>query len=158
MNYYIDTHTQKKSSFVEEEYFPAIIDFDGEELNNSFIEFKYNDSDMFELSVDKDSHILKRFCLTLCNHCSFEEVSLHVPNCDEGVLYFYEPNTIECETFSLTVYTNGIKLQTSIKSLSSHIKCGQVIFAFTDSEELGAILITELTKDEILHVKNELLN
>ena len=51
MEYKFDASIQMESTFVAEEYFAAIINFSPEELNNHFIEFKYNNTDMFEISV-----------------------------------------------------------------------------------------------------------
>ena len=42
MEYKFDASIQMESTFVAEEYFAAIINFSPEELNNHFIEFKYN--------------------------------------------------------------------------------------------------------------------
>ena len=55
MNYTFDTTTNIKSRFISEDYFPAIVQFSPEELNNHFIEYSYNDTDMFELVVDSEN-------------------------------------------------------------------------------------------------------
>lgn len=52
MNYNFSNSSTMTSSTIIEDYFPVIIEYDKEELNNKFIEFNYQDTDMLEISVN----------------------------------------------------------------------------------------------------------
>lgn len=157
MNYSIDTSKQSSSTFITEDYFPATIEFSEEELNNHFIEFRYGDSDLFEFYVDRKSHILKRVCLTLCNHYSIKDTPLFIPIYEKGMLYIDGPASTECSTFETIVHTDGIEIITSLSKPSHCIKCGQLIIALSETNELTAVLITDLSETDIFHVKSELM-
>ena len=156
MNYEIDTDLKTKSTFISEEYFPAIIEFSSEELNNHFIEFNYKDTDMFELSVHPKTHALKRFSLTLCNHYEFSEALLESPVCDEGTLYITGPDSTECSTFDATVYKNGMRIVLSDVAADKYIKSGNLVFALTDKNEVVSVSLIDLSEQEISHIKSEL--
>ncbi|SCY14182.1 hypothetical protein SAMN02910371_01194 [Butyrivibrio sp. INlla14] len=77
MNYIIHTTKTATSKFIPEDYFPAIVEFSDEELNNHFIEYNYKDSDMFELSVHPKTHfaILLKAQVVCTNYYScFNEI------------------------------------------------------------------------------------
>ncbi len=157
MEYTLINNTKVSSLFVKEDYFPIIIRFSTEELNNHFLEFNYGETDMFELSVHPNTKKIKQFTLTLCNHYVFKDDLINVPPFNECDLLISGPNKIECSMFTTIVYNNGVKIETSKDAASKHIKCGQLIFSFTSSDELTAIYIIDLSSDEIQHVKSELL-
>ena len=77
MQYTFNKNRNISSTFIKEDYFPAIVEFSSEELNNHFIEFNFSDTDMFEISVNPKTRELKRFTLTLCNHFIIEDICLH---------------------------------------------------------------------------------
>lgn len=156
MNYSFDKNKTVSSQFIQEDYFPVIIEFSNEELNNRFIEFNYQDSDMFELSVDPNTFELKRFLLTLCNHYALEDASMVIPEYEEGVIYIMGPTSTECPMFEVTVYDNGLRIVTSSETASRYLKCGHLIFALTENNSLASLLITDITPDNLSHVKTEL--
>ena len=156
MNYEINTNLKTKSKFIFEDYFPAIIEFSSEELNNHFIEFNYKDTDMFELSVHPKTHALKRFSLTLCNHYEFSETLLVSPVCDEGTLYITGPESTECSTFVATVYKNGMRIILSNATADKYIKSGNLVFALTDNNLVVSVSLIDLSEKEVSHIKSEL--
>ena len=111
---------------------------------------------MFELSVNPETYELKRFSLTLCNHYSFEDGLLSLPEYVEGTIAIEGPLKTECSTFSVTVYNDGVYIKTSSDSPTVYIKCGNIIFSIANNNELSSVLIVGLTDDEIAHVKTEL--
>ena len=156
MKYSFDANKTVFSEFIQEDYFPVIIEFSNEELNNLFIEFNYQDSDMFELSVNPNTFEIKRFSLTLCNHYAIKDASMKIPDYEEGALSFIGPTTTECSLFEVVVYNDGVEIRTSAEPASRHLKSGQLLFALTDKGELASVLITDLTPDNLNHIKTEL--
>ncbi len=156
MDYTFDTTSKAQSSFISEDYFPAIIEFSSEELNNHFIEYNFKDTDMLELSVHPKTHALKRLTLTLCNHYKFVNELMNYPSCDEGSFFITGPDSIECNTFMLKVYNNGAKLELSDQPAVKHLKSGILIFSFSTDNELVSIYISDLDKKQLSHIKREL--
>lgn len=156
MNYSFDTSTKAQSKFVIEEYFPAIVEFSPEELNNYFIEFNYKDSDMFELSVHPKTHTLKRFSLTLCNHYEIKEASMCLPPYVNGTITITGPESTECKMFLAVVYTDGLQILLSNAPASYFYKTGQLIFAISEEGEVISVYLTDLAEEELSHLRNEL--
>ncbi len=157
MKYTFTNSKNCSSAFVAEEYFPVIIEFSKEELNNHFIEFDYQDSDMFEFFVDKESNDLKRFSMTLCNHYTIETTNIKEPESINGSIAITGPEKTECDTFLAKVYNNGILIEIATNPVTKHLKCGQLIFGLTDSDELASLHIMNLSSSDINHIKKELM-
>lgn len=155
MNYTFDTTTNIKSRFISEDYFPAIVQFSPEELNNHFIEYSYNDTDMFELVVDSENGIIKQFTLTLCNHFKEQDINMSIPDAKEGSIYFNDTTDVQCDLFVLSIYKDGLHISISDKSAYTFLKCGQLIFALDDTDSLISLYITNLSSDDISHVLRE---
>lgn len=156
MNFRIDTTKKAQSTFICEEYFPAIIEFSSEELNNHFMEFNFQDSDMFELSVHPKTNALKRFTLTLCNHYEIIDEQLDCPPCEEGLICIDGPDSCECKTFVLKVYNNGAALKISDVFAERYIKSGHLIFALSKDHDIVGVYLTGLSEQQITHIKTEL--
>ncbi len=156
MNYKIDTTVKAQSKFIAEDYFPAIIEFSSEELNNHFLEFNFKDTDMFELSVHPKTNALKRFTLTLCNHYEIMETALECPICEEGSLFIEGPDSTECGIFLLQVYSNAVQIKLSDSPVNKSIKSGNLIFSLSDNNELISVIISNLSETDIAHIKREL--
>ncbi len=157
MNYTFNANSIPTSRIVNEDYFPAIVEFSSEELNNHFIEFNYKDSDMFEISVHPDTHELKRFSLTLCNHYSFSTSELTVPDAANGTLIIDGPDVTECEAFMTKVFTNGIQIVTSDKQPCTYCRSGHLVFAIADDKTVTSVYIVNLNAEDIKHIKDELI-
>ncbi len=157
MNYKIDTKMKTQSKFIAEDYFPAIVEFSSEELNNHFIEYNYKDTDMFELSVHPKTHALKRFSLTLCNHYEILDMAMELLVFDEGLLFIEGPDSTECDTFLLQVYRNGLKIKLSDVPAEKNIRSGILTFSLSEKDELVAVYISDLSEQELSHVKTELI-
>jgi hypothetical protein len=155
MNYSFITSKKLDSTFKAEDYFPAIIQFSTEELNNRFIEFSYHDTDMFELVANSTDGTIKQFTLTLCNHFEEHNEFIDFPDSIEGTIALLETSTIECEKFILLIYKNGLRIDISEKKATKHLKCGQLIFSFDESNSLVTLYVTGLSTEDISHVLQE---
>lgn len=111
---------------------------------------------MFELSVNPETKELKRFTLTLCNHFSIEDKLLSLPIYEAGSLSIAGPDKTEYSTFSVKVFKNRLMIETSHELATKHLKSGHLIFGLSSSDEVTDVYITDLTSDEISHVKSEL--
>ena len=156
MYFKLDATQKLQSRFICEEYFPAIIEFSSEELNNHFMEFNYQDTDMFELSVHPKTHALKRFTLTLCNHYEIIDAKMEYPSSTEGVISIDGPTASECNIFILKVYNNGAFIELSDTSAERYIKSGNLIFALSKDHDIVGIYLTDLTEQHVTHIKTEL--
>mgnify|MGYP006873132952 CR=1 FL=1 len=157
MKYKFDSTIKMKSKFIAEEYFSAIIKFSSEELNNHFIEFNYKDTDMFEFSVHPETHVIKRFTLTLWNHFQIFDKDISVPNYIDGTIMIDGPDITECETFMVNIYSNGMIIKLFDQEQKACYKSGSLIFAIGDNDELIELYVINLSETEVNHVKNELL-
>lgn len=157
MNYTFSNSTTMTSSTIIEDYFPVIIEYDKEELNNKFIEFNYQDTDMLEISVNPKTNMLKRLSLSLCNHYAIEDATLNAPAADEGSLSIEGPASTECNKFLVKVFNDGIKIDLSDKEAVHNYKCGQVIYSISTDNTLTAVYIPSLTENDLSHAKRELL-
>lgn len=156
MDYSFDGGKIAYSRSMQEDYFPVIIEFSNEEINNLFIEFNYEDSDMFEITVDPETFSLKRFSLTLCNHYAIKDTELKIPEYEEGSLFIAGPASTECDKFEADVYNDGVEIRTSSSIATRYLKSGQLIFALTENNDVSAVLITDLTQGDIDHAISEL--
>ena len=145
-----------QSKFITEDYFPAIVEFSSEELNNRFPEFNYKDTDMSELSVHPETSALKRFTLTLCNHYEIFETALDYPSFEEGLLFIKGPDSTECNTFLLQIYNNGVRIKLSDSPVNKSIKTGNLILSLSENNELISVIISDLSEAELSHIKREL--
>ena len=155
MEYTLDTTTKLSSCFISEDYFPAIVQFSAEELNNRFVEFSYNDTDMFELVGSSKTGTIKQFTLTLCTHFMEMDKPLIAPDAEEGAVILNKNDTIQCEQFLLSIYKDGLHIQLSEKEICKFIKCGQLVFAFDKSDSLVSLYVTGLSTENIFHVLRE---
>ena len=156
MIYEFNHTTRAISKFIKEEYFPVIVEFDSEELNNRFIEFDFQDTDMLELAVNPHTKLLKRVTLTLCNHYRFLSESLIIPDYDEGMMAIIGPDSTECPCFLANIYTDGVKIDLSEARATKYYKVGNIVFAFSDDDVLASVYIIGLSNEEVIHIKTEL--
>ncbi|MCR5663198.1 MAG: hypothetical protein K6G50_13895 [bacterium] len=155
MNYTFNTLTKLSSCFKSEDYFPAIVQFSSEELNNRFVEFSYNDTDMFELIGSSKTGIIKQFTLALCNHFEEMDKPLIVPDAKEGTMILNKNDTVQCEKFIVLIYKDGLRIDLSEKEACNLLKCGQLVFAFDESDSLVSLYVTDLSADDISHILQE---
>ncbi len=158
MKYTFDRTTKTSSKFVSETYFPAIVEFSSEELNNLFLEFNNGSTDMLELSVHPSTHILKRITLTLCNHFEIINKKISIPAAIEGVFHIDGPDSTECDYFQTKVYSNGIEILLSNKKGKNYLQSGNVIMSLSEDDTLISIYIINLSPEQVEHVKDELLS
>lgn len=156
MNIYI-TNNVKKSNFIFEEYFPIIIKYDFEEINNDYLEFSYQDSDLLEFSLNKDSKELKKITLSLCNHFEINNENYQIPETSESTIFISDTGKVECELFILSLYDNCALIKLDSNNTCTYYKSGNVIFGLTADNSISEIIFT-LTQSEYNHIKFELEN
>ena len=156
MEYKFDKSIKMESTFIAEEYFAAIINYSSEELNNHFIEFKYKNTDMFEISVHPETHVIKRFTLTLCSHFTVIDNDISVPNYADGTIMIDGPDSTECKTFMVNIYNDGMLIKLSSQKTNVYCKSGNLIFAIGDNSELTDVYVINLSIADVNHAKNEL--
>ena len=156
MNYTFDTQSELKSWFVSEDYFPAIVQFSQEELNNRYVKFSCRDTDMFELVGDSKTGIIKQLTLTLCNTYEIIDKPLPVPNAEVGIMLLNEEEDVECEGFVVKVFQDGLRIDISVNDIHDYFRCGQLVFAFDESDSLVSLFVTDLLSENISHVLREL--
>ena len=111
---------------------------------------------MFEISVHPETHVIKRFTLTLCNHFTVIDKDMSVPICIDGTIIIDGPDTTECETFMVNLYNNGMLIKLSDEEPKFHYKSGNIIFAISDNGKLTEVYIINLAKTDVNHAKKEL--
>ncbi len=151
-----DQSVKMKSAFIAETYFPAIINFSTEELNNHFIEFSYKNTDMFEISVHSETRIIKRFTFTLCNHFTVIKNDIPIPNYIDGTIMIEGPDKVDCDSFMANLYNNGLLIKLSAQETKVNYKSGNLIFAIGNNNKLTEVYLINLIEKEVKHIKKEL--
>ena len=146
----------QNSYFKAEEYFPAMVIYSEEELNNRFLGFYYKNTDFFELQVHYDTFALKSFVFTACKHFTIHNTVLHIPEYEEGIITVRGPKRTEYDKFMAHVFTDGLRIDLSDQPAVRHLKCGQLIFAIDASNVLVTLYVVNLTESDIKHVVFEL--
>ena len=111
---------------------------------------------MFELSVHPKTNALKRLTLALCNHYEIMETALDYPTSEEGSLFIEGPDSTECDTFLLRVYSNAVQIKLSDTPVNKSIKTGNLIFSLSEDNKLISVIISDLSEAELAHIKREL--
>ena len=155
MKYRTDVTRKIPSRFISEVYFPAIVELSSEELNNRFIVFHFEDTDLMELTVHRDTNELKRLSLTLCKHYEIVDEELSVPSCEEGTFFIDESDSSKCSFFLSKVFLDGLQIIISDSPTDHFFKTGQLFFGLSADDELTNILITDLSPQEVDHIKTE---
>ncbi|MCR4814794.1 MAG: hypothetical protein K5879_08200 [Lachnospiraceae bacterium] len=156
MKYKFDNNHVIQSSFKAEDYFPAIVMFSSEELNNRFIEYSYEDTDMFEIVASSDTGVIKQFTLTLCNHFLVHDTDIDNPVTTDGIMYFDKSESIQCDSFLVNIFHDGIRVDVSEKKAKTFLKCGQLVFAFDEADSLSSLYVLNLSEDDIKHILSEI--
>lgn len=151
--------TNIASQIENEDFFSLRVTYNSSSENIQHIGFYNGNEDLLELIVDKDSGLLQRIQLTLCNHYSFDDTPLDTGSFElnDEEVYLELLDHIECGSFNMNVYNNCAAIKLSDITPLKYVKCGQVVFGLDDSKNILSIIVTELTIDNINHIRNELL-
>lgn len=158
MNSITLTENIQVSNIECKEYFPLRVIFDSSVGGNRFVGFYGGDSNLLEFTVNSNTNAILKLQVVTCNNFEFLETNLLLPHPEKsGCVHLKNPQRNNCDTFSLTVYADGISIKISSASAGKYYAMGQVIFGVSDDNELVSLAITKLSADAISHTKSELL-
>lgn len=154
----IMVHSGALNSFIElEEYFALKVVYDPSVESTRYVGFYYRDTDLLELSVDRETGKIKKLQIVICNHFDMVDECLQsTGSFEEGRITFHLPQHNECDTFNVLVYRDAIKIILSSRPTQRIIKCGHVLFGLSDDDRLTAVSVINMSSDEINHAVDEL--
>ena len=142
---------------LNEDYFALKVVNDSSVESTKYVEFCFGDTDLLEFSLDRESNIIKKFLLVLCNHFEVLDVDFRSDiACESGSISINLPQHNDCITFSVKVYRNAVDIVLSSESVDKTIKCGQVMFGLSCDNDLVSVTVVEMTADEVAHTIEEL--
>ena len=131
--------------------------YDSSIENTKYVGFYFDDTDLLEFSVDKNTNIIKKFQLVVCNHFKlFDEDLLPASSFEEGCIAFNLPPHNDCDVFKAHIYNNAVKIILSSKPVCKIIKCGQVLFGLSKEDNLVDVSVAEMSAQNISHTIKEL--
>ena len=142
---------------LNEDYFALKVVNDSSVESTKYVEFCFGDTDLLEFSLDRESNIIKKFLLVLCNH--FEVLDMDFcsyTDCESGCISIDLPQHNDCNSFSVRVYRNAVDIVLSNESVKRTIKCGQVLFGLSCDSDLVKVTVIEMAADEVEHTVEEL--
>lgn len=139
-----------------EDYFPLKVRFTEEEDTLS-CGFYFEDSDLAELEIDRESHKLVGLQIVLANHYQIVDTTITLPKATEiGELQMDLPSRTDCSTFNVKIYNDGISIILSENIAKYYLRFGKVLFGLSDGDDLVNIIAADMSEKEIEHVKREL--
>ena len=142
---------------VNEDYFALKVVNDSSVESTKYVEFCFGDTDLLEFSLDRESNIIKKFLLVLCNHFEVLDIDFRLDTaCESGSISINLPQHNDCNTFSVKVYRDAVDIVFSSESVDRTIKCGQVMFGLSCENDLVSVTVVEMTADEVAHTIEEL--
>lgn len=144
------------SHIEDEEYFPLRVVYDPSIESIRFVGFYYEDTDLLEFTVDRETGAVKKMQIVLCSHFQFVDDEYQPEEADDAMLYFKYAQHTDCSTFQLTVFKNAVQVIVSEKNASVFSKCGQVIYGISSSGELVSVLVANMSSENIAHTRSEL--
>ena len=92
-----------------------------------------------------------------CNNYEFRDEKMDVPVVDKrGKVIIKGASKVNCSYFNMIVYNDGVRIDLSESEPIKYFQTGQLILSFDSKEKLVSVYITDLTKEDIEHVKEEL--
>ena len=150
-------NSEISSHIVNEDYFAIKVVYDSSIELTKYIGFYYGDTDFLEFAIDRNSHIIKKFQLVVCNHFEIIDDDLSTaPIYESGCISINLPQHNDCNAFIVYVYRNAVDILLSRSPVNRIIRCGQVLFGLTNNYELVNITVLEMSASEISHTKEEL--
>lgn len=142
---------------VNEDYFALKVVNDPSVESTKYVEFCFGNTDLLEFSINKESNLIKKFLLVLCNHFEVLDVDFRSDTtCESGCISIDLPQHNDCKTFSVQVYRNAVHIVLSSESVNRTIKCGQVLFGLSCDNDLVSVSVVEMTEHEVAHTIEEL--
>lgn len=144
------------SHIEDEEYFPLRVVYDPSIESIRFVGFYYEDTDLLEFTVDRETGAVKEMQIVVCSHFHFVDDEYVPEEADDAALYFKYAQHTDCSAFRLTVFKNAVQVIVSEKNASVFSKCGQVIYGISSSGELVSVLVANMSSENIAHTRSEL--
>lgn len=144
------------SEFVCEEYLAAKVVLSDNPEDCRHVAIEHSDTDMLELGLDRETGLLKKIVLVLCNHFSFVEGGIEAPEAPERIPLFDLPRECSCDLFSATVYEDGLHVKLAEKDSACFIACGNLVMGFDDGTSLVDLYVKGLAPREAAHIRREL--
>ena len=142
---------------VNEDYFAIKVVNDASVESTKYVEFCFGDTDLLEFSLDRETNIIKKFLLVICNHFEVFDVDYHSDTAyASGCISMNLPQHNDCNSFNVRVYRNAVDIVISNESVKKTVKCGQVLFGLSFDNDLVKISIVEMTMDDLAHTIEEL--
>ncbi len=144
--------------FVEnEDYFALKVVNDPSVESTKYVEFCFGDTDLLEFSLDRETNIIKKILLVLCNHFEvFDELLHTATDSERGCVSIDLPQQNECDDFNVRVYRNAVVILISSHTVQRTIKSGQVLFGLSVDNDLVSVTVTDMTEQEVSHTIEEL--
>lgn len=104
------------------------------------------------------SGTIKKITLLLSEEYVFidEEITMKNVHSENANVIFQEYESVECVNFVTYVYTDGLKISISDEKSEIYIKMNKLYLGLSCKNKITEICITQLNKNEIRHIKNEL--
>ena len=134
-------------------YLVLEINFGDEADTYRHMGFYYGDTNLLEIGTDFHSKRIGRMVLVDCEEHFEKSGKLTKPSCPEGVLYYEMPRKIECDIFRMDLFDDGVKFRLSPSDAVEHIKCGCVYFGFGSADEIVEIIVAELSREDMTHIR-----
>ena len=144
------------SHIEDEEYFPLRVVYDPSIESIRFVGFYYEDTDLLEFTVDRETGLVRQLQIVVCSHFQFVDKEYLPENADDAVIYLNYAQHIDCDIFSLTVFKNAVQVIISNKTASVFSRCGQVVYGMSSSGELVSVLVANMSSENIAHTQSEL--
>lgn len=153
----IITEPRTVLSHIEDEvYFPLRVVYDPSIESIRFVGFYYGNTDLLEFTVDRETGLIKKMQIVVCNHFQFVDDEYFPEEADDAVLYLKYAQHIDCNTFRLTVFKNAVQVIVSDETASVFSRCGQVTYGISSSGELVSVIVANMSVEDIAHTKAEL--
>ncbi len=156
MKFIFDTSEEVISHFEREDYSSIKVVFSNE-LGNQYLYFKNEDKNDLEFSLHPIRFHIKKILMICCNNFEFRDKKMDLPPVDKkGKVIIKGANKVNCSYFNTIIYNDGVKIDLSESEPIKYFQTGQLILSFDSKEKLVSVYITDLTKEDIEHVKEEL--
>jgi len=157
MNHIITNNEIIPSHIEDEEFFSLRVVYDSSFESNRYIGFYYGETDLLELSVNRETGLLKKLQVVVCAHYTLsDETAPVIDDAKECSLLLDFPQHNECNFFLMTVYSDGVFITLSNNPAVQYYKCGQVVYGLTADNNMSSILIAGMSETNIAHTKYEL--
>jgi len=140
-----------------EEYFPLRVVFDSSIGENRFVGFYGGEASLLEFAVSRETNAIKKLQIVTCKNYEIVDANLILPQHHKsGCIHLANSQHNDCDSFSMSIYADGIVIKISKRAVSKYYAMGQVLFGVGEDNELIALVITNLSANERFHTIVEL--